>query len=144
MDANRYVVMKLVSGEEILAHLTSEDDYDIHVLFPMIVKHINRNVQGRMMESIVLGPWTHFSAEDEFTFNKQHLIFLKDLDDRYVDEYNRSVDESLGNIPEPEPYNPDELKQLTERLQNMFREHVREEEEDLEPKIVLDISKTIH
>jgi hypothetical protein len=145
MEANRYVVMKLVSGEEILGHLTSEDDYDIRVLFPMIVKHVNRNIQGRLMESIVLGPWTHFSAEDEFTFNKQHLIFLKDLDERYIDEYNRSVDESLGNIPDPEPYNPEELKQLTDKLSNLFRDRLKEDlEEDLEPKIVLDISKTIH
>jgi len=145
MDANRYVVMKLVSGEEILGHLTSEDDYELRILFPMLVKRINRNIEGRLVESITLGPWTHFSADDEYTFNKQHLIFLKNLDERYVDEYNRSVDDSVGNIPEPEPYNPEELQQLTDKLSNLFKDRLRyEEEEDLEPKIVLDISNTIH
>ena len=41
-DLDRYVVIKLISGEELIGTLVKEDDYDIKIQFPMMVKKVNR------------------------------------------------------------------------------------------------------
>ena len=147
MSNDKYVVLKLVSSEEVVAHLIKEDDYEIRVLFPMIVKYVPRIQMGRMMESITLAPYTYFSADDEYSFHKNQIIFMKDLDPKYEPEYNRAIDDFVaGSAEAPQPeYNPQELQQITDKLQNLFRENLKNED-DLEelPSIHLDISKTIH
>jgi hypothetical protein len=144
MDGDRYIVVKLVSGEEVIAHLIGEDDYEIRVLFPMIVRHTPRMTPHGPGESISMSPYTYFSAEDEYTFHKNQIIFLKDLDAKYEDEYNRAIDDFVGSHS-PAPYNPEEMKELAEKLQTMFKDRIQTEEEiDDLPLIHIDISKTIH
>jgi hypothetical protein len=145
-DLDRYVVIKLISGEEIIGTLVKEDDYDIKLQFPMMVKKVNRLLGDIPVESIVLGTYSHFCADDEFTFNKQHIIILKDMDPRYIDEYHRSVDDFIGaSSPEPEAYNPNEVQQLTDKLKSMFRDKLNENE-DYPEIISLNVNgtKTIH
>ena len=144
-ELDKYVVIKLVSGEEILTQLITEDDYEVRCMFPMVVKHVPRSIHGQVMDSIVLGAWTHFSASDEYTFTKQHVLFIQDMDPRFIDEYHKSVDDFLGHattLPQ-EAYNPNEMKELAEKLQNMFR---REEYEEELPDVMVisDTSKLIH
>jgi hypothetical protein len=136
--------MKLISGEEILGTLVKEDDHELKIQFPMIVKHLSRVMGGHPVESIVLGAYSHFCADDEFTFSKQHIVILKGMDPRYVDEYHRSVDDFIGaNTPSPEAYDPNELQQLTDKLKNMFRDNI---DEDYPETISLNIegNKTLH
>jgi len=143
-DLDRYVVIKLISGEELLGTLVKEDDYDIKIQFPMVVKHVSRIMSGYPVESIVLGTYSHFCADDEFVFHKQHIVVLKDMDPRYVDEYHRSVDDFIGaNTPPPEAYDPNELQQLSNKLKNMFRDNI---DEDYPETISLNIdgNKTLH
>ena len=42
MNEEKYVVLKMITGEEVVAQLINENDYDIYVMFPMIVKQIGR------------------------------------------------------------------------------------------------------
>jgi hypothetical protein len=143
---DKYIVFKLTTGEELVAHQIEDTDYEVRVLFPMLVKHVPRMSPAGMMESIVLSPFTYFSASDEYTFTKNNIIFIKDLDPRYETEYERSVDDFVGNVGDvPEPHNPEELQQLHDKLASMFREHVSEED-DIEalPSIHVDTSKLIH
>jgi len=145
MHTDRYVVFKLVSAEEIVAHLIGEDDYQISVLFPMAVKRFPiRGPNGQMAESITLQPYTYFSADDEYAFQKNQVIFMKDLDARYEEEYNRAIDDFVGqNTQTPIPYDPNELQDLTDKLQRMFRDKLGEDLEDL-PPINIDGNKTLH
>ena len=67
------------------------------------------------------------------------------MDPRYIDEYHKSVDDFLGHattLPQA-AYNPNEMKELAEKLQNMFR---REEYEEELPDVMVipDTSKLIH
>jgi len=149
MQADSYIVMKLITGEEIISHLVHEDDYEIRVLFPMLTRLINTATALGVKENIVLSPYTYFSADDEFTFQKQHLIFLKDLDPRHEADYNTAIDEFIAISTQQAPtYDPDELKKLTDKLQSMFRDRLSDENsfEDIEelPSIRVDSSKTIH
>ena len=145
MPGDKYIVMKLSTGEEIVAHMIQEDDYEIKVLFPMIVKHVQRvGPMGRSFEQIALSPYTYFAADDEYTFHKHQIIFIKDLDPKYEGEYNHAIDDFIGlNAETPQSYNPNEMKELAEKLQNMFRRD--EFDEELPESIVIpDTSKTIH
>ena len=145
-DLDRYVVIKLISGEELIGTLVKEDDYDIKIQFPMMVKKVNRLLGDMPVESIVLGTYSHFCADDEFTFNKQHIIVLKEMDPSYIEEYHRSVDDFIGaSAPDPQPYNPNEVQELTDKLKNMFRDKLSEDE-DYPEIISLNINgnKTLH
>ena len=144
MNEEKYVVLKMITGEEVVAQLINENDYDIYVMFPMIVKHLTRNIAGRLVESVMLGPYTHFAADDEFVFNKHQLIFHKPLDERYLPEYNQAVDDFVqgsNGVQEPLP-NPEELKELTEKLSNLFRDRLEDDED--ESFTVPNTSKLIH
>jgi hypothetical protein len=145
-DLDRYVVLKLISGEEVLGTLVKEDDYELKIQFPMLVKHVQRHMGGMPVESIVLGAFSHFCADDEFTFSKQHVIILKDMDPRYVDEYHHSVDDFIGaSDPSPKAYNPNEVQELTDKLKNLFRDKF--EETDDYPDVIslnIDGNKTLH
>jgi len=145
MQNDRYIVFKLISAEELVAHCIGEDDYEIRVLFPMAVRRVARH--SGMAESIVLSPYTYFSAEDEYTFQKSQIIFIKNMDQKYESEYNRSIDDFVGsNAENPVPYNPEELQELTDKLQNLFRDRIKSDEDLLEefPVVTVDIPKTIH
>jgi hypothetical protein len=115
-------------------------------MFPMLVKHLPRIVNGMPVDSLMLGPLTHFAGDDDFTFSKHQLIFYKEMDHRYISEYHRSVDEfcqaqsDLG----PMPADVEELERITQNLKKMFKEEVNEEEIDSLPSIHVDTSKLIH
>ena len=143
VDLDKYVVIKLTSGEEILGMMVKEDDYEIKLQFPMVVKHISRVMGGYPVESIVLGAYTHFCADDEFTFNKHHIVILKDMDRRYIDEYHRSVDDFIGASNPAPATNPQEMQELANKLQNMFRDKF-EALDELPDFIQIEGSKTIH
>jgi len=147
MHLDRYIVFKLVSSEELVAHCIGEDDYQISVLFPMIVKRFPlRSPTGQLAESITLQPYTYFAVDDEYAFQKYQIIFIKDLDSRYEAEYNRAIDDFVGMTAEnPLAYDPNELQDLTDKLQRMFRDKISESDdiEDL-PPIHLDGTKTLH
>jgi hypothetical protein len=128
-DLDKYVVLKLISGEELIGQLVKEDDYALDLQFPMIVRHINRSVGGFPAESLILSTYSHFCADDQFTFNKQHIIVMKDLDPRYVDEYHHSVDDFINQSTSPQAQNPEELKDLSEKLKSLFKDRLSEEED---------------
>jgi len=143
MIGDRYIVMKLVTGEELVTHLIKEDDYEISVLFPMIVKHVPRMTSHGPAESVVLSPYTYFAGDDEYTFQKNQIIFIKNLDPKYEAEYNRAIDDFIAmNAQVPEPYNPNEMQELADKQQAMFKDRMEEFEEF--PSIQVESSKTIH
>ena len=99
---------------------------------------------GRPFEQIVLSPYTYFAADDEYTFHKHQIIFIKDLDPKYEAEYNHAIDDFIGlNSQQQAPTNVEDVKALAEKLQNMFR---REEDFDELPEsiVIPDTPKTIH
>lgn len=141
---DNYIVIKLTSGEEIVANLIKEDDYEIKVLFPMLVKYIPRMVQGRLAETITLAPFTYFAADDEFTFPKHYIIFQKEMNPKYLDAYNQAVDDFIAE-PQisgaPDPQRVEDIKALAEKIQSIFGKSEEFEEESI---LVNTDSKTIH
>ena len=147
MDGNKYVVIKLITGQELVAHSIEETDYDIKVIFPMIVRTVASSQLGRPTESIVLSPYSYFSAQDEYVFQKYNILIVHELDPKYEEEYNRAVDDFISvHANKPSHYDPDEIKKLTEKLNKMFKDDlIVDDDIDLQPAFVMiDDPKTIH
>lgn len=139
---DKHIVVKLISGDELVCTYLSEDDYQVNVLFPMVVKHIPRQFEGRLMESISLAPYTYFASDDEFSFQKNQIIFIKEMNPTHLESYNAAIEDFVGTA-NASPVNVEELKELTDKLSNMFKDNVKSEEFD-DSMLILDQSKLIH
>lgn len=147
MTSPDYVVLKLINGDEILCTFASEDDTHVLILFPMLVKSIPKLLEGRVAESISLAPYTHFAADDEYTFAKSQIIFIKKLSERYYDTYKTAVEDFLVGIDPTGPTTVEELKQALNQMSDIFGEQVSFEdfqEEDTESIFVDTNNKSIH
>lgn len=145
MPNDKYIVMKLATSEEIIAHMIHEDDYELKVLFPMIVRHTPRiGPMGGTIDQISMSPYTYFASDDEFTFLKHQIVFVKDLDVQYEAEYNRAIDDFINANAKSHPAtSEEEMKELALKLQNMFKSADYEEELP-EALVIPNTSKTIH
>lgn len=130
---DRYVVLKLVSSEEVVATQIEENDYEVKVLFPMLVKYLPKLIDGKLMETITLAPLTHFAADDQFDFQKNQIIFLKDLSERHVNSYKLAVDDFVANSVIDEPQSVEDLKATLDRLAETFSDQIQniKSEEDI-------------
>lgn len=85
-----YVVMKLVSGENVLAVLKSEDENYVEVESPMCIRTIPVLETGR--EHITASPLCQF-AEDSSSYilDKKNLMFVKKMHHLFIPHYLRIV-----------------------------------------------------
>lgn len=99
-----YVVMKLLSGENVMAVLKSEDDDFIEVESPMCIRTIPVLETGR--EHITASPLCQF-AEDSSSYilDKKNLMFVKKMHHLFIPHYLRIVadHEEVGLNIQPRP-----------------------------------------
>lgn len=97
-----YVVMKLVSGENVMAVLKSEDEDFIEVESPMCIRTIPVIETGR--EHITASPLCQF-AEDSSSYilDKKNLMFVKKMHHLFIPHYQKIVadHEEVGLNIEP-------------------------------------------
>jgi hypothetical protein len=95
MDKN-YVVVKLVSGETVMATFEGEDDKFIKIDYPIQIKTTVIPELGR--ESISASPLCQFSDATTFVLEKDHIIYIKKLHKQFIPHYNnflKSYEEAL-------------------------------------------------
>lgn len=83
-----YVTFKLITGEQLLGEVTTQNDYSITVMNPFIV--VNRTTvtrDGRMMDQMTANPYCTYAADPIFTFELKHIIFIKELKSDIVSKY---------------------------------------------------------
>lgn len=91
-----FVVLKLITGETVMAMFDGEDEKFIKVEYPiqirtMIVPGINR-------ESVHAAPFCQFSDSTVFVLEKSHIVYIKRLHQQFVPHYKnflKSYDEAL-------------------------------------------------
>lgn len=83
-----YVTIKLVTGEELIAEVTNQNDYSITVMNPFIVStKIGASADGRMIEQQTATPYCSYAEDPMFTFDLKHVIFVKPLKNKVVSPY---------------------------------------------------------
>jgi hypothetical protein len=91
-----YVVVKLISGEIVMAMFEGEDDKYVKVEYPIQIKTMI--VPGLNRESIHASPYCQFSESTSFVLEKSHIIYIKKLHNQFISHYKsfmRSYDEAL-------------------------------------------------
>lgn len=79
MNEDAYVIIKLVSGEEIMATLVEELDEYVDIINVLSLHHnVETSAEGRR-ESISISPFCQFTSDQEFSIYKGNIIYIKDL-----------------------------------------------------------------
>lgn len=91
-----YVVVKLISGETVMATFEGEDEKFIKINYPIQIKTIA--IPDIQRESITASPLCQFSDSTSFVLEKNHVVYIKKLHPQFIKHYNnfiKSYDEAL-------------------------------------------------
>lgn len=104
---NDYVVLKLISGEQLIASLLNETSEGIVVLDPIVVRMHAIVRDGTNVEQAVTSRFCQFGEDNVFAFHYRNLIYRKKLDPDMIPYYTRIVKalEAEDNMIDP----PEEL-----------------------------------
>lgn len=92
----QYVVVKLISGETVMATFEGEDDKHVKIDHPIQIRTQIIPELGR--ESISASPLCQFSDATSFVLEKGHIVYIKKLHKQFIPHYNRflqSYEEAL-------------------------------------------------
>ena len=145
----QFVILKLVSGEQVMATLTNEDEIFIELDKPMVIKMIPFIERGKAHEHVTAVPLCQFASDTNFKILKRNVMFVKKLHKVLIPHYNRIVsehDESVlvrhdhdGNYSEVQELNDEsdvitveEINKRIEMLEAIIDAPVTETEEDIE------------
>ena len=86
-----FVILKLVSGEQVMAVLRSEDDECIEIESPMCIRTIP--VIETQKEHITVHPLCQFSDDVNYVLDKKDVMFVKKMHHIFIPHYLRMVHE---------------------------------------------------
>jgi len=139
-----YVVVKLISGETIMAMFEGEDDKFVKIEYPIQIKTVV--IPELQRESISASPMCQFSDATSFVLEKAHIIYIKKLHKQFVSHYKgfiksyeealipttrSSIQETLSEyFDDTEDLTLDEINRRIEMLEAIASgEHSEEDEE---------------
>ena len=95
-----FVILKLVSGEQVMAVLRSEDEDYIEVESPMCIRTFPILETGK--EHITAHPLCQFTDETNYVLDKKDVMFIKRMHHIFISHYLRIVKEheELADINE--------------------------------------------
>ncbi len=148
-----FVVLKLTSGEQVMAVLREEDDDRILLETPMVMRTIPVLETGR--EHITAHPLCQFSDDKIYVILKRDVMFCKKLHHVFVPHYMRIVKEHEETSfvsredkkeslhwEDEEPLTVEEVKKRVDMLASLLG-NSNEEQEEMEPTFVRG-NDTIH
>jgi hypothetical protein len=91
--SDMYIVLKLTSGEQVMAVLLEEDEEHIMIENPMVMKTVISLEEGK--EHITASPLCAFTDEQSFVLPKSNILFIKKLHHVYIPHYKRIVADNL-------------------------------------------------
>lgn len=86
-----FVILKLVSGEQVMAVLRSEDEMFIEIESPMCIRTIP--VIETQKEHITAHPLCQFSDDVNYVLDKKDVMFVKKMHHIFIPHYLRIVEE---------------------------------------------------
>ena len=86
-----FVVLKLVSGEQVMAVLRSEDEMFVELEAPMCIRTIP--VVATNKEHITAHPLCQFTDDVNYILDKKDVMFIKKMHHVFIPHYLRIVEE---------------------------------------------------
>jgi len=87
LENSVHVVLKLVTGETLMATYDGEDDRFIMVEKPVQIKTIL--IPELERETVTAAPYCPFSESTTFILEKTHIVYIKRLHKVYIAHYNK-------------------------------------------------------
>jgi CRISPR/Cas system CSM-associated protein Csm4 (group 5 of RAMP superfamily) len=125
-DTDLFVVLKLVSGEQVMAVLRSEDEMFIEIESPMCIKSVPTLETNR--EHITAQPLCQFTDDVNYTLDKKDVMFIKKMHYIFIPHYMRIVEEH-EKLAEVNASVVDRSTQVKETIQAL-KEHLAKKEEE--------------
>lgn len=85
--ATNIKILKMISGEELLAEVTKETDTHLEVknIVRIVIMPNTTNVKN---PTVGFAPWADFSDDTEFTIHKAHVIVTMKPVTQFANQYN--------------------------------------------------------
>lgn len=111
-----YIILKLTTGEQMMAVLLEEDDEYIQIEYPMVLRSIPIIAEGK--ETITAHPFCQYSDDRKFILHKTNILFVKKLHHMLIPHYQRIVTEfestSLVSKKSEQDYLEDDITSVEE------------------------------
>lgn len=83
-----YVTIKLVTGEELIGEITTQNDYSITVMNPFLVStKLGASADGKLIEQQTASPYCSYAEDPIFNFDLKHVLFVKPLKTKVISSY---------------------------------------------------------
>lgn len=79
-------ILRLITGEEILAEVLQNDETKVIVKNPIRIVVLQNRTKPEE-PTIGLAPWTEFSSDDQFTLDKTHIIIIMSPINEFINQY---------------------------------------------------------
>lgn len=93
-----YVIVKLTSGEQLMAVLEHESENKIHLVYPMLIRMVPTIANGKAHEHVTATPYYQFSDDANISINKQHVIYVKNLHHMLISHFTTLVEENENKV----------------------------------------------
>jgi hypothetical protein len=115
-----FVILKLVSGEQVMAVLRSEDEMFVEVESPMCIRTIP--VVATNKEHITAHPLCQFTDDVNYVLDKKDVMFIKKMHHIFIPHYLRIVKEheQLGVMDTNERRTAENLTWEEEKIEESF------------------------
>ena len=156
-EDDQFILLKLTTGETLVATIRSEDEQTISIEYPFELKTIHDRRQDMVVYVTAAAPFCGFAEDRKFTFKKDNLMFTKLLHNFSIPFYIELVEEyeKLVDVPVPKKRLSDTqavLRKTAEAMQQRAEEVLPEDPRLEDTSEVLDYllgkigktKKTIH
>lgn len=107
---SRYVVLKLISGEQIMGTLIANNSLGITLMDVISVKQLPIMKEGMVSEKVITSMYCNYTDDNYFEFHHKDVIFCKNLKQSLVSHYVRLVDEFYSTSSSEESEADTEVK----------------------------------
>lgn len=131
-----YVVMKLITGEQIIAVKRAETKDYVTIEYPMLIKGYAFQNGKEIGEHVTASPYCKFTEDKVFTFDKQHVVFSKKMHSYAIPFYVGLVNEHEETIEDMQESPPETVEELGERVNRLagYLKSLAEGNEEQQPQ----------
>lgn len=131
-EDDQFILLKLTTGETLVATIRSEDEKTISIEYPFELKTIHDRRQDMVVDVTAAAPFCGFAEDRKFTFKKDNLMFTKLLHNFSIPFYIELVEEyeKLVDVPVPKKRLSDTqavLRKTAEAMQQRAEEVLPED-----------------
>ena len=144
-DSEMYVILKLTTGENVMAMFRQEDEEHVLIESPMVMKTILNFEEGK--EHITAQPLCVFTKDTDFVIPKSSIMFIKRVNAAFIPHYKKIVKEhEESTLFRPRDSHeeldwaddtptPEEAQRMIDQLDSIFGEEKEDHEIDWEEKL---------